>query len=529
MNCKYCQSPLEDGNPVCPFCGLDNGEDSPAPEALQTPQPAEPASVEPTEALIEEPMEETTAEPAPQEEADASEETGPAEAAYETERPESEQDDWEDFVEEPGDAEPAPEKPQKKPINKKKLGILLGAVALVAALAVAAALLIPRWQEQNSLGEGDVTLRDSYTLEDSALTSKTLQKVVAKQGDATLTNAVLQIYYRMEYYNFLQSYGNMATYFGLDTSKPLGQQTCGIANSETPMTWEQFFLDSALSSWARYQALVQEAQAAGFTLGEDYQKQLDEAPAGLESSAQENGFDSAQAMLEADFGPGATLDAYMEYLRLYYTGYAYFSEEYEKLSPSEQDISDYYDANAEEFAQSGVNKDETPATVDVRHILIQPEGEKAGKDEAGNAVYSEEQMKQAKEKAQKLYDLWKDGPATEDSFADLVEENSADTGSSSKGGLYTGVTPGQMAAEFNDWCFNPVRKTGDTDLVQTSFGVHIMYFVSASEDTYWHAAAYDKLMSQKSTELVDSALEAHPFVVNYKTIALGEVVENAAY
>lgn len=71
MNCKYCQSPLEDGNPVCPFCGLDNGEDSPAPEALQTPQPSEPASVENTEALIEEPMEETTAEPAPQEEADA--------------------------------------------------------------------------------------------------------------------------------------------------------------------------------------------------------------------------------------------------------------------------------------------------------------------------------------------------------------------------------------------------------------------------------------------------------------------------
>lgn len=528
MNCKYCQSPLEDGNPICPFCGLDNGEDPPAPESLQTPQPAEPASADPTEVPIEEPVEESL-ETASREDADASEETGPAEAAYETEPSESGQADWADFVEKPGEAEPALEKPQKKPINKKKLGILLGAVALVAALAVAAALLIPRWREQSAMGEGDVTLRDTYTMEDSFLTAKTLQKVVAKQGDATLTNAVLQIFYRMEYYNFLQSYGNMASYFGLDTSKPLGQQTCGIANSETPMTWEQFFLDSALNSWARYQALVQEAQAAGFTLGEDYQKQLDEAPAGLESSAKENEFDSAQAMLEADFGPGATLDAYMEYLRLYYTGYAYFSEEYDKLSPSEQEISDYYDANAEEFAQSGVDKDETPATVDVRHILIQPEGEKAGKDEAGNAVYSEEQLKQATEKAQKLYDLWKTGPATEDSFADLVEENSADTGSSSKGGLYTGVTPGQMTEEFNDWCFDPVRKAGDTGLVQTSFGVHIMYFVSASEDTYWHAYSYDKFMSQKSTELVDSALEAHPFVVNYQAIALGEVVENAAY
>lgn len=511
MNCKYCQSPLEDGNPVCPFCGQDNGVDQPAPEAPETPQPAEPETVDAAE------------------EPEVHGETGPAEAAYETDSPETEQDSWADLAEAAAEAVPTPEQPAKKPINKKKLGILLGAVALVAALAVAAALLIPRWQAQNAMGEGDVTLRDSYTLEDSALTSKTLKTVVAKQGDATLTNAVLQIYYRMEYYNFLQSYGNMAAYFGLDTSKPLSEQNCGIADSEEPMTWEQFFLNSALNSWARYQALVQEAQAAGFTLGADYQKQLDDAPAGLETSAQENGFDSAQAMLEADFGPGATLDAYLEYLRLYYTGYAYFSAEYDKLSPSDEELSDYYDANAEEFIKNGVNKDDTPATVNVRHILIQPEGEKEGKDEAGNAIYSEVQLKQAMGEAQKLYDLWKSGPATEESFAALVEENSADSGSSSNGGLYTDVTPGKMVAEFNDWCFDPARKAGDHGLVQTSFGVHIIYFVSASEETYWHAAAYDKFMNQKSTELVDSALEAHPFEVNYKVIALGEVVENATY
>ena len=37
-----------------------------------------------------------------------------------------------------------------------------------------------------------------------------------------------------------------------------------------------------------------------------------------------------------------------------------------------------------------------------------------------------------------------------------------------------------MVQEFNDWVFDPERKTGDTGIVKTTYGYHIMYFVSNS-------------------------------------------------
>ena len=38
--------------------------------------------------------------------------------------------------------------------------------------------------------------------------------------------------------------------------------------------------------------------------------------------------------------------------------------------------------------------------------------------------------------------------------------------------------PGQMVTEFNDWCFDADRKPGDTGIIETSYGVHVMYFDS---------------------------------------------------
>ncbi len=116
-------------------------------------------------------------------------------------------------------------------------------------------------------------------------------------------------------------------------------------------------------------------------------------------------------------------------------------------------------------------------TVNVRHILIQPEtGSKAEGDEG----YDEEQAElkaAAKQKAEDLLAQWKSGDATEDAFAQLAGENSTDPGSSSNGGLYSQVAEGDMVAAFNDWCFAAGRKAGDTGIVETDYGYHVMYFV----------------------------------------------------
>ena len=119
--------------------------------------------------------------------------------------------------------------------------------------------------------------------------------------------------------------------------------------------------------------------------------------------------------------------------------------------------------------------------VNVRHILVAFEGTT---DENGSTVYTDEAKAAAKSTAQDLLAQWKAGDATEESFAALATENSADTGSVSNGGLYEDVYPGQMVTAFNDWCFAEGRKAGDTNIIETEYGYHVMYFSGNTDYTY---------------------------------------------
>lgn len=126
----------------------------------------------------------------------------------------------------------------------------------------------------------------------------------------------------------------------------------------------------------------------------------------------------------------------------------------------------------------------------VRHILVTEanldlaEGEKAGEGELLLA-------------AQAILDQW-DG--TEEHFAKLAEEYTQDGGSVSNGGLYENVKKGDMIKEFNDWCYAEGRKAGDTGIVESTYGQHIMYFVGYGSNEYWKDACSDAMAEKAYTE-----------------------------
>lgn len=148
--------------------------------------------------------------------------------------------------------------------------------------------------------------------------------------------------------------------------------------------------------------------------------------------------------------------------------------------------------------------------VDVRHILISldPNGD-------GTDVRTDEE---AKALADEVYAQWQAGDADEDSFAALAEERSDDSGSvesgGGSGGLYTGVGPGQMVRPFSDWCFNPARKPGDTGIVGTTYGYHIMYFVDRHEKAGWAEDAENALREADYTAYAEALAEANPIEKN---------------
>ena len=123
------------------------------------------------------------------------------------------------------------------------------------------------------------------------------------------------------------------------------------------------------------------------------------------------------------------------------------------------------------------------------------------------ATAEENAKAEAKQKAEDIYAEWKNGDATEDSFAVLAEANSEDPGSNTNGGLYEAVTEGQMVASFNDWIFDDARKPGDTEIIETDYGYHVMYFVG-DDVPYWQVQAENALRNTDTEAWLDGLLDS---------------------
>ena len=119
-------------------------------------------------------------------------------------------------------------------------------------------------------------------------------------------------------------------------------------------------------------------------------------------------------------------------------------------------------------------RDENP-TIDIRHILVSLGTGSIAEGEEGYEDQQAQLKADAHAKAEELLAQWQSGEATEDSFAALALKESTD-GSKYDGGLYTEVYQGRMVTEFNDWCFDTARQSGDTGVVDTQYGSHVMYF-----------------------------------------------------
>lgn len=323
---------------------------------------------------------------------------------------------------------------------------------------------------------------------DPAEAEALMDQIVATCGDMSLTNRDLMYYYDQQYYMLYSSYGAYMAYF-MDGSLALDEQP----NMEGTGTWQSYFLNASLNNFQQVAALYQDAMANGFVLSEADQAVVDGLEADMEDFAASNNYESAQAYLAQLYGPTATLESYVEYYRVYQTALAYFQSLADAIDCTDQALSDYFDANADAIYQNYHVEKIDKNVVNVRHILIQPED-----------TESDESWAEAEAEAQRIYEEWQNGEATEDSFADLANTYSADPGSSTAGGLYEGVYPGQMVTEFNDWCFDDARQTGDSAIVRTDYGYHIMYFSAEGDSVYWRTLAESLYKNEQATAIRDS-------------------------
>ena len=422
--------------------------------------------------------------------------------------------------------------------------------------------------------------------------------------------------------------------YGLDLTKPLDeQQYQGDAN----MTWGDYFVDAACESAKNVYSMCDAAEKAGHSLSAEEKALIDSAIKNLELTATLRNYPSTKDYLKAQYGHGATVESYKNYVEMsmlaesYYNAYAdtldyddaairaYEKDHYNEFSSFSFS---YYTLPADKFLTGGtknedgtttytdeekaaaleaakaaadsllafpdaklfdkavksleINKENKNATIvtvenafytdakiptlirdwmcdgeheqgemtvlpitntttdaegketttttgyyvvlfdnirannskiaNVRHILVSFEGGTKGED--GTTTYSEEEKNTARTEAERILQLWKDGEATEESFAALVPANSDDQGSLTTGGLYENITVDSNYVEnFLNWAMD-AHKEGDTGIVETEYGYHIMFYSSTNELSYRDTMIYNTLKNNDLTAWYEAILEA---------------------
>lgn len=162
----------------------------------------------------------------------------------------------------------------------------------------------------------------------------------------------------------------------------------------------------------------------------------------------------------------------------------------------------------------------------VRHLLVAFEGGTTDSD--GNVTYSDEEKAAAKESAEKLLQQWKDGEATEESFIALVKEHTDDTASKETGGLYEDIHRNADYQEnFKNWAVSSDREPGDTGVILSDYGYHVMFYVGDDEVNYRDYMITEDLraadLDKWYTDIVDAATIT---AVNTKRLNLDAIIAN---
>lgn len=149
-------------------------------------------------------------------------------------------------------------------------------------------------------------------------------------------------------------------------------------------------------------------------------------------------------------------------------------------------------------------------TYTVRHILVAPEsGSNSSSSTSEKAEYTDEQWAAAKKKADSILAKFNKTDKSEYEFAKLAEQYSTDSASTSSGsndsfgGLYESVTLGQMVPDFEKWSIDDSRKYGDTGIVKSDYGYHIMFFINDCPE--YQSKIIAQIKSDRLSNMIDKA------------------------
>ena len=428
----------------------------------------------------------------------------------------------------------------------------------------------------------------------------------------SVDNAVLSFYFYSVYQTFMEQYGELVSYLGLDTTKSLKSQTCTIAGDNT--TWFKYFVDQAVSELKTVLLFCEEATARGITLEDSDYDVIDAYIDSMEAQAKAEGYTKA-FFIRAMYGKGvkeqdvrralelsalyskcynamvseyeytdADYDAYIEenpdaLLRYSYATVsmstsdgmvegditaeilASFKEKFSAVKNKEEFDEVAYDYLKNNAYKSYTDKTDEDILAEIEGFTVEDAQYSAGdfadwaKSAEGkvNGVYFTESedgtsldasillakpaladydsvnvrhilltadtygsLEAAQAKAEELLTEWKAGEATAAAFGALATEYSEDGVAE---GLYENVLQGSMMDTFNDWIFAEGRAVGDTGIIETEYGIHVMYMDGFGMKA-WKVEADNALANEDFHADQDAMAEKYTITVDDVAVAM---------
>lgn len=103
---------------------------------------------------------------------------------------------------------------------------------------------------------------------------------------------------------------------------------------------------------------------------------------------------------------------------------------------------------------------------------------------------------------EEILEEWKNGAATEDSFAELCKKYTQDTSAVENGGLFEQVTKTGMTEELSNWIFDTSRQAGDTVAITVSDSTYVLYYIGQDQPE-WKINIKNTLVSQAMSQYIE--------------------------
>ena len=234
---------------------------------------------------------------------------------------------------------------QQKEDKKLKIGSTVFVIAIALIFVVGLVMMGYNWYSTSGL-------RDRWTN-------------AVELGEHKLSVAEFNYYYVDMINELTQDWYSMYLLIseeGLDSSKSLDDQ---LYHGEEGRTWGDYFIDKTVEEISGILALVDAANAEGYTLSDEEKASIDDTLLAMETQGMLYGYAKVDEFLQAIYGHGATQKTYKAYVENLTLAQSYYNNHTEGLTYTEQQIADkekeegsysaftytYFNVNPEDFIE----------------------------------------------------------------------------------------------------------------------------------------------------------------------------------